>query len=91
MNNALKQKFQEIYDILNVDENNKDSVIDISNFPTMEELERQYFFIVMKKVDNNKSEAAKILGLTIKSIYNKLDRYFNDNFKQESLEEIDNG
>lgn len=39
------------------------------------EMERQYIMSVLEHTGGNKSEAAKILGITIKSVYNKLHEY----------------
>lgn len=50
-------------------------VIDVSSFPTLQELERQYLTMVLDKTAGNKAQAAKILGVSIKTVYNKLDAY----------------
>lgn len=42
---------------------------------TLHEMERRYIMSVLEKTNGNKSEAAKILGITIKSVYNKLHEY----------------
>lgn len=39
------------------------------------DLERQYIISAMKHFSGNKSEAAKSLGITIKTLYNKLHEY----------------
>lgn len=49
--------------------------LDVSGFPTMEELERQYLNLVLEKNGGNKVQTAKILGFSVKTIYNKLDAY----------------
>lgn len=56
-------------------ENQEPKLIDVTNLPTLADVERQYLAIVMSKTSNNKAEAAKILGVSIKTIYNKLDEY----------------
>jgi DNA-binding protein Fis len=47
--------------------------LDISGLPTLATLEKAYLDIVLKKTMGNKVEAAKILGVSVKTIYNKLD------------------
>lgn len=59
----------------NAQENPQAATIDVSKFPTLKEVEREYFNLVLSKTSGNKTEAAKILGVTIKTIYNKLDSY----------------
>lgn len=49
--------------------------LDVTNLPTMEELERQYLSLVLEKTGGSKTQTAKILGFSIKTIYNKLDLY----------------
>lgn len=51
------------------------TVIDVTGFPPLRSVEREYFFAVLKSVDGNKAKAAKILGITVKSVYNKLEAY----------------
>jgi DNA-binding NtrC family response regulator len=50
-------------------------VLDISALPTMEQLEQQYLTLVLAQNGGSKSKAAKILGFSVKTIYNKLDAY----------------
>lgn len=49
--------------------------IDVTNLPTMAEVERQYLTMVLEQTGGNKVQTAKILGLTVKTIYNKLNSY----------------
>lgn len=42
---------------------------------TLEEVEREHIMGILEYTQGNKSEAAKILGITIKSVYNKLHMY----------------
>jgi DNA-binding NtrC family response regulator len=51
------------------------SVIDVTNLPTLQEVERQYLTLVLSKTAGNKPQAAKILGVTVKTVYNKLNEY----------------
>lgn len=50
-------------------------VLDVSGLPTMAELERTYLETVLAKMGGNKVKTAKILGFSVKTIYNKLDGY----------------
>lgn len=50
-------------------------VIDITEMPSLRNLEKDYFFAVLNSVDGSKAEAAKILGITVKSVYNKINAY----------------
>lgn len=56
-------------------ENNQSTVIDVTNLPTLADLERQYLNLVLSKTQGNKPQAAKILGVSVKTVYNKLDEY----------------
>jgi DNA-binding NtrC family response regulator len=49
--------------------------IDVSDMPTLQELERKYLNLVLSKTSGSKAEAAKILGVSVKTVYNKLDVY----------------
>lgn len=51
------------------------SVINVSNSPTLKEVEREYVQLVMSKALGSKSKAAKILGVSVKTVYNLLDSY----------------
>jgi two-component system, NtrC family, response regulator AtoC len=50
-------------------------LLDVSKMPTMAELEREYLMLVLKNNGGSKTKAAKILGFSVKTIYNKLDEY----------------
>jgi transcriptional regulator with PAS, ATPase and Fis domain len=43
--------------------------------PTLEETERRYVVEVMQAVQNDKTAAAKILGIDLSTLYRKLKRY----------------
>lgn len=43
-----------------------------NDWPVLEEVERKYIGRVMAHVDGNKTVAAKILGINVKTLYNKL-------------------
>lgn len=49
--------------------------LDVTALPTMEELEKQYLNLVLAQTGGNKVKTAKILGFSVKTVYNKLDEY----------------
>ena len=53
------------------------SVIDVSDFPSLKSVEKEYFLHVLQSVGGSKAKAAKILGISVKSVYNKVDLYLN--------------
>lgn len=58
-----------------MDNQQTSTVIDVTNLPTLADLERQYLNLVLTKTSGNKPQAAKILGVSVKTVYNKLDEY----------------
>ncbi len=46
----------------------------------LEEVERRVINETLSSVDNNKTEAAKLLGFARKTLHNKLDRYAKENY-----------
>jgi len=50
-------------------------VLDVTGFPTMKQVEKEYFLAVFHSVNGNKAKAAKILGISVKSVYNKYSLY----------------
>jgi len=44
----------------------------------MDDIERMAIHHTLSSVDNNKTEAAKILGFARKTLHNKLDKYDNE-------------
>lgn len=57
---------------------NDDKLIRISVGTSLEKIERQVIEQTLYSVDNNKTEAAKILGFARKTLHNKLDKYEGD-------------
>lgn len=49
-----------------------------ASFPTLEEVERRVILQTLKKMGNNKTETAKALGITRKTLHAKLNRYRED-------------
>ncbi len=48
---------------------------DVEHMLTLEELEQRYILRVLETVDDNKSEAARVLGVDRRTLYRKLERY----------------
>ena len=44
-------------------------------FKTLQQLEKEHILRAMELVGGKKAEAAKLLGITVKSVYNKLHKY----------------
>jgi two-component system response regulator HydG len=44
-----------------------------------EKIEKKVLLATLKMVDNNKTKAAKILGISLKTIHNKLGKYHDEN------------
>jgi DNA-binding NtrC family response regulator len=42
---------------------------------TMEEAERQLILLTLRQTGNNRTRAAEILGLSVKTLFNKLRQY----------------
>ena len=42
---------------------------------TLRELEREYILETLKRLDNNKAKTAAQLGITLRTLYNKLHDY----------------
>ena len=51
---------------------------------TLEDAERELIFKTLERVGNNKAEAARLLGLDVKTIRNKLNRYRRDASSEDS-------
>lgn len=51
---------------------------------SLEEIEKRAIDKTLALVDNNKTEAAKILGCSRKTLHNKLDKYSKEELKKES-------
>jgi len=45
------------------------------NMPTLAQIEKEYVLQVLEKVGGSKEKAAKVLGVSTKTVYNKLARY----------------
>jgi DNA-binding NtrC family response regulator len=70
---------ENIYPVGNSSQNN---ILQIPIGTSLEEIEQQVIDQTLFSVDNNKTEAAKILGFSRKTLHNKLDKYEKE--KQDS-------
>jgi len=52
-------------------------------WPTLEAVEKQVILETLKRLDNNKTEAAKALGITRKTLYAKLNKYREETEKEK--------
>jgi len=46
------------------------------SFPTLAEVEKAHLDRALEKAGGNKAQAAKLLGVSIKTVYNKLNNYY---------------
>jgi len=60
--------------------------LEVTKLPTMAELEQQYLNLVLAQTGGNKVKTAKILGFSVKTIYNKLDGYKADEALRDSTQ-----
>lgn len=47
----------------------------VINYPTLEKVEQDHILAVLNFTENNKTAAAIILGISLKTLYNKLHQY----------------
>lgn len=53
----------------------KSSIITVSAGTTIADMERELILSTLKQVDNNRTKAAEILGITVRTLRNKLNEY----------------
>lgn len=78
MPSQLKNKVQNTEEIQTeppAQVHDSENVMHISIGSSLEEIERRVIEQTLQSVDNNKTEAAKILGFARKTLHNKLDKY----------------
>lgn len=73
---------ENIYPVCSGSGNNK--IIQIPVGTSLEEVERRVIDQTLYSVDNNKTEAAKILGFSRKTLHNKLDKYEKQREKEKA-------
>jgi len=44
-------------------------------YPTLHEIERVYILSILKIADGNRAQAAKLLGISVRNLYRKIDAY----------------
>ncbi len=47
----------------------------INGYPTLEDIERDYILETLKTANGNRAQAAKMLGISVRNLYRKLDQY----------------
>ncbi len=73
---------ENIYPVTDI--NPQNGMIQIKIGSSLEEIEQRVIGQTLSSVDNNKTEAAKILGFSRKTLHNKLDKYEKNKQKEES-------
>lgn len=48
---------------------------DVNSYPTLEDVERDYILLTLKKVNGNRIKAAKLLGISVRNLYRKIEIY----------------
>ncbi|MFQ6112452.1 MAG: sigma-54-dependent transcriptional regulator [bacterium] len=54
----------------------KDSAVSVELGRTLDEIEKEVIFKTLRMTNNNKTKAAKFLGISLKTMHNKLKKYF---------------
>jgi Nif-specific regulatory protein len=54
---------------------NSKAISDLPKLPTLAQIERQYINQVLAAVGGSKEKAAQVLGVSVKTVYNKLNSY----------------
>jgi DNA-binding NtrC family response regulator len=60
-------------------------------FPSLSELEQQHILASLEKTGNNRTQAARLLGISIRTLRNKLQEYKGNGAPVEGLEEVAEG
>ena len=58
-----------------------------TTFKTLAQVEKEYILEVLESVGGSKAKAAAVLGVTIKTVYNKLNRYAAESKPVEEVTE----
>lgn len=72
---AIPSRIHHGKNIYPVGNSSQDNILQIPIGTSLEEIEHQVIDQTLFSVDNNKTEAAKILGFSRKTLHNKLDKY----------------
>lgn len=71
-----------------MDSENKDQVIySFDGVVTLAELERKHIATALNRFGGNKTQAAKALGVSLKTLYNKLNEYAKVDANEASTEQ----
>ncbi len=49
--------------------------IDLTKLPSMEEVEKKYLLMLLERTGGDKAKTAKIMGYSVKTVYNKIELY----------------
>lgn len=49
--------------------------VSTSHYPTLEEIEREYILATLERVSGNRTQAAKLLGISVRNLYRKIEDY----------------
>lgn len=49
--------------------------VSINHYPTLEEIEREYILATLARVSGNRTQAAKLLGISVRNLYRKIEDY----------------
>lgn len=60
-------------------------------FPSLAEVEKKHIFAALDKCDNNRTHAARMLGISIRTLRNKLNQYANPDECQTEDDSVLNG
>ena len=83
--NSIPSRIHRGENIYPVSNGNSDSnILQIPIGTSLDEIERRVIGKTLNSVDNNKTEAAKILGFSRKTLHNKLDKYEKKKAEAES-------
>lgn len=47
----------------------------LENYPTLADLEKRHILATLEKVQGNRNQAAKLLGISVRNLYRKIDEY----------------
>ncbi|NMA68526.1 MAG: sigma-54-dependent Fis family transcriptional regulator, partial [Desulfitobacterium sp.] len=53
----------------------EDSGGNLENYPTLADLEKRHILATLEKVQGNRNQAAKLLGISVRNLYRKIDEY----------------
>ena len=62
---------------LNLPDGSLTSLVDIANkdYPTLDDMERLFILATLKRANGNRAQAAKVLGISVRNLYRKLEIY----------------